>query len=381
MTRTHFSNGRILTNGGEAQSLMIADDLITAIGERPAGEVIDLQGGYLLPGFIDTQVNGGGGVLFNDQTTVDGIAAIGEAHARYGTTGFLPTLISDELQVVDAAMRAVEAAIDQGVPGVLGIHIEGPFLSLERKGIHNPAMFRTLDADAKALLKSLKQGKTMVTLAPETCTAEDITELTQAGVIVSAGHTNATYEQARAALEAGVTGFTHLFNAMSPFHHRAPGVVGAALEHQASFCGLILDGFHVHPAAVRVALRCKPVNRFMLVTDAMPTVGAAVKAFKLGEKTIRVIEGALLGEDGTLAGSDLDMASALRFAVEHVGVSVADAATMASEAPAEFLGISGQAGRLAVGRKADLIWLDRELQVRGVWRCGRALSLPIATAA
>jgi N-acetylglucosamine-6-phosphate deacetylase len=222
----------------------------------------------------------------------------------------------------------------------------------------------------------LKRGKTMVTLAPETCTPEDIAELAQAGVIVSAGHTNATYEQTRAALDAGVTGFTHLFNAMSPLHHRAPGVVGAALENQTSFCGLILDGFHVHPAAVRVALRCKSADRFMLVTDAMPTVGSSAQTFKLGEKNIRVEDGALLGEDGTLAGSHLDMAGALRYAVGTVGATLKDAAIMAATAPAAFLGLSEITGSLAVGQRADLVWLDKYLQVRGVWCDGKASFSP-----
>ncbi len=376
MSRITFTNGQILTPEGapEMRSLTIDGGLITETSTT-SDEIIDLDGGYLLPGFIDTQVNGGGGALFNDAPDAATIATIGKAHAQYGTTGFLPTLISDKLSVVDAAMRAVEAAIQQGVPGVMGIHIEGPFLNVARKGIHDPAMFRTLDADAKALLKSLSHGKTMVTLAPETCTPEDIAELTEAGVIISAGHTNATYDETVAALKAGVRGFTHLYNAMSPLNHRAPGVVGAALEDRASYCGLILDGHHVHPAAIRIALHCKPVDRFMLVTDAMPTVGADSKTFRLGEKTIRAEGGALLGEDGTLAGSDLDMASAVRYAVETVGVSLAEAALMAATAPAAFLGLSGVTGSLKAGLRADLVWLDKNLQIRGVW-CGGESRLP-----
>jgi N-acetylglucosamine-6-phosphate deacetylase len=381
MTRTHFINGRVLTPDGEAHSLTMANGRIEAIDRAGSGETIDLEGGFLMPGFVDTQVNGGGGVLFNDAPTAETISTIGEAHARYGTTGFLPTLISDRLSVVDAGMRAVEGAIAAGVPGVLGIHIEGPFLSVEKKGIHNPAMFRTLDAEAKALLKSLKRGRTMVTLAPETCTNEDIAELAEAGVIVSAGHTNATYDQTKLALAAGVTGFTHLFNAMSPLNHRAPGVVGAALEDTDSYCGLILDGHHVHPAATRIALRCKGAERLMLVTDAMPTVGAAVTSFQLGEKTIRVLDGALMGEDGTLAGSHLDMAAAVRYAISTVGAGPAEAAIMAATAPAGFLRLSETLGALKVGLQADLVWLDDKFEVRGVWRCGHALSLPIATAA
>ena len=374
MSSLTFINARIVTPGGLVDgNLTCEGETITAIGPASGGgEVIDIGGGYLLPGFIDTQVNGGGGVLFNDETNVAGIAAIGAAHRRFGTTGFLPTLISDELDVIDAAMRATEAAIEAGVPGVLGIHIEGPFISRERKGIHNPAMFRTLDAQSKALLKSLKRGKTLVTLAPENCTPEDIAELAAAGVIIAAGHTNATYETTVEALKAGVTGFTHLFNAMSPMTHRAPGVVGAALEDETSFCGLIADGRHVSWPVIRVALRAKAHERFMLVTDAMPTVGSSTKTFILNGQKIHVEDGVCVGEDGTLAGSDLDMAEAVRNCVNHGGVSIADAAMMAATAPARFLGLSAARGSLAAGQRADIVWLDKDLQVRGTFIGARA---------
>lgn len=374
MTSLTFTNARIVTPTGTINGSLRCDGAtIVEIGDlTPQGETIDVDGGYLLPGFIDTQVNGGGGVLFNDQTTVDGIAAIGRAHRAYGTTGFLPTLISDELDVIDAAMRATEAAVAEGVPGVLGIHIEGPFISKDRKGIHNPDMFRTLDARSKALLKSLKRGKTLVTLAPENCTPEDLRELAQAGVILAAGHTNATYDQTVTALKAGVTGFTHLFNAMSPMTHRAPGVVGAALEDQTSYCGLIADGRHVDWAVLRIALRCRPHDRFMLVTDAMPTVGSTTKTFVLNGQTIRVNDGVCVGIDGTLAGSDLDMATAVRNLVTQVGAPLDQAAIMAATAPAAFLGVSASRGALSVGQRADMVWLDDALQVRATYIGGRS---------
>lgn len=370
MTATSFINAQIATPDGRliTGTLTCEGETITAVGDHAAtGEVIDLQGGYLLPGFIDTQVNGGGGVLFNDETTAEGIAAIGAAHRKYGTTAFLPTLISDELSVIDAAMRATEDAIAQGVPGVLGIHIEGPFISKQRKGIHNPEMFRTLDAESKALLKSLKRGKTLVTLAPENCTPEDIAELAAAGVILAAGHTNATYETTVEALKAGITGFTHLFNAMSPLTHRAPGVVGAALENLTSYSGIIADGHHVDWAPLRIALRTRPIDRFMLVTDAMPTVGSATKTFVLNGQTITVRDGVCVGPDGTLAGSDLDMATAVRNTVEHIGRTLPEAALMAATAPARFLGLGASRGSLAVGQRADIVWMDADLQVRGVF--------------
>ena len=373
-----FINAQIVTPDGIVSGTLTCDgETITAIeagaiGDRANGEIVDVAGGYLLPGFIDTQVNGGGGVLFNDDTSVEGIAAIGRAHRLYGTTGYLPTLISDEIEVIDAAMRATEAAIAAGVPGVLGIHIEGPFISKERKGIHNAAMFRTLDADSKALLKSLKRGKTLVTLAPENCTPADISELRDSGVLVAAGHTNATYETAVAALKAGVTSFTHLFNAMSPMTHRAPGVVGAALEDQTAWCGLIADGRHVDWAVLRIALRTRPIDRFMLVTDAMPTVGSKQKTFMLNGTRIHVENGVCVDDNGTLAGSDLDMADAVRNVVQKVGRSLPDAALMAATAPARFLGLDAERGSLATGQRADIVWLDKTLNLKGTFIGARA---------
>jgi N-acetylglucosamine-6-phosphate deacetylase len=370
-----FTNAQIVTPGGVIAGTLTCDgERITAIEDSPApgADIIDAGGGYLLPGFIDTQVNGGGGVLFNDDTTVDGIAAIGRAHRAYGTTGYLPTLISDQLDVIDAAMRATEAAIAAGVPGVLGLHIEGPFISKDRKGIHNPDLFRTLDADSKALLKSLRRGRTLVTLAPENCTPADISELRDAGVLVAAGHTNATYDTATAALHAGVTSFTHLFNAMSPMTHRAPGVVGAALEDQDAWCGLIADGRHVDWAVLRVALRARPIDRFMLVTDAMPTVGSQQKTFMLNGKRIHVENGVCVDDSGTLAGSDLDMADAVRNVVQTVGRTLPEAAVMAATAPAQFLGVGAERGSLRVGQRADIVWLDRKLNLKGTFIGGHA---------
>ena len=373
-------NGRILTQTGivDGKAVTIRDGRITGVldsADIPADAVRrDLDGGLLVPGFIDTQVNGGGGVLFNDSTTVEAIAAIGAAHRAYGTTGFLPTLISDDLDVVDAAMRAVEQAIEAGVPGVLGIHIEGPFLNVKRKGIHDSTKFRVLDDQAVALLSSLKRGKTLVTLAPETTTPDRVTRLAEAGVIVAAGHTNAAYGVVRKALDAGLTGFTHLFNAMSPLTSREPGVVGAALESQSAWCGIIVDGRHVDPTVLRIALRTRPLDRFMLVTDAMPTVGMVDKSFDLQGRHIRVIDGVCVDDNGTLAGSDLDMIGAVRNAVSMLGLSLEDAVSIASHAPAAFLGLACDRGAIAVDQAADLVLLDEDLSVRETWIDGQTVS-------
>lgn len=382
MTVTHFTHTRIVTPGGVIEgALSVASGMIVSIGDdAKGGNVIDLGGDWLLPGFIDTQVNGGGGVLFNDAPTVETIRAIGAAHAAFGTTGFLPTLITDDLAAIDTAMRAVEAAIEAGVPGVLGIHIEGPFINVARKGIHDSAKIRALDADSLALLSSLKRGRTLVTLAPELCTPDDLRALTGAGVVIAAGHTDADYDTMRAALGAGVTGFTHLFNAMSPLGHRAPGVVGAALDDQASYCGIIVDGHHVHPAALRIALRAKPIDRFMLVSDAMSTVGTDMTEFLLDGRPIEVRDGVLRGADGTLAGSSLDMASALRNVIAMTNVTLADAATMAAAAPAGFLGIAPRHGTVSVGARADLVRMTPDLAVKDVWIGGNALRADAARA-
>ena len=366
---TALVNGQVLTpQGFQSLDVVVEGERIVEIGSRlAAARRIDLEGGYLLPGFIDTQVNGGGGALFNDAPTVETIATIGAAHRAYGTTGFLPTLISDDLATVAQAIAAVDAAIEAGVPGVLGIHIEGPFLSEERKGVHDASKFRTLDDASIDLLASARCGRTLVTLAPETTTPQMIARLAAAGVTVAAGHTNATYDVLTGALEAGVTGFTHLFNAMSPLTSREPGAVGAALESQGSWCGIIADGRHIHPAVLRIAFAAKRRDRFMLVTDAMPSVGMADKRFTIQGRPIRVVDGVCVDENGTLAGSDLDMAGAVANAVRMAGLPLEEAASMASTYPAAFLGLGEGYGRIAVGARADLVLLDTGLKPVRTW--------------
>jgi len=317
------------------------------------------------------QVNGGGGVLFNDDPSIESIQAIGQAHRHFGTTGFLPTLISDDLDVVARAIEAVRAAIGHGVPGVLGIHIEGPFLNADRRGVHDAGKLRSLDAAAVELLSTPHGGITMVTLAPERTTPELIRALSAAGVIVSAGHTNATFDELQPALAAGLRGFTHLFNAMSPLTSREPGAVGAALAAEQAWCGLIVDGHHVHPEVMKLALRAKRHDRFMLVTDAMPSVGSDLKSFRIQGRSITVTGDRILDEDGRLAGAHLDMASAVRNSVKLLGADLATALRMGSRNPAEFLGLA-DVGRIATGQRANLVLLDDELQVRGTWIDGNA---------
>ncbi len=371
-------NGRILADEGfvEGRAVLVDDGRIAAIvaAEDPRAKHAqrhDLRGALLLPGFVDAQVNGGGGVLFNDAPTVEAIRAIGAAHRRFGTTGFLPTLISDDLSVIARAISAVRDAIAAKVPGVIGVHIEGPFISAERKGAHDSAKFRDLDERGVQLLTSLGVGRTLVTLAPEMTTPETIRRLSRSGIVISAGHTNATFEVMLAALGNGVRGVTHLFNAMSPLTNREPGVVGAALMDPECWCGLIVDGRHVHPAVLQVALRCKRPDRFMLVTDAMPNVGADQDFFMLQGKRIEVRDGVCVDENGTLSGSAIDMASAVRNTVDLLGVPLEQAARMASTYPAQFLGLGGELGRIAPGYRASLVAVDERLTVQQTWIDGR----------
>ena len=373
MSSLALVNGRVLTDRGfEDVAVVVENGRIVALTPKDealpdATRTYDLQGATLLPGFIDCQVNGGGGVLFNNAPDVDALRRIGAAHRRFGTTGFLPTLISDDLEVMAKAIAATRRAIDEKVPGVLGIHLEGPYIAPARKGTHDEAKFRVPDANEISLATSLDNGVTVITLAPERVPAADIRALVARGAIVVAGHTAASYEETRAGLEAGIRGFTHLYNAMSPLTGREPGAVGAALEDEASWCGVIVDGVHVHPASLRVALAAKPAGKIFLVTDAMPPVGADDPSYELYGEVITARDGVVRNASGTLAGSALDMATAVRNTVKLLGVSLEEASRMASTYPAQFLGLANQYGRIAPGYRADLVALDDGLEVIDTW--------------
>lgn len=372
-------NGKVLTDNGLETGLAVLVEegrisaLVPADDPRVAAATqVDLQGHALLPGYIDAQVNGGGGYLFNNTPDVDTLAAIARAHRRFGTTGLLPTLISDDVAVMEKAIAATAAAIEAKVPGVLGIHLEGPYIAPARKGTHDASKFRVPDAAEIAMAASLRDGVTLLTLAPERVPVAAIRALVEAGVIVAAGHTAASYEQARAGLDAGITGFTHLYNAMSPLQGREPGAVGAALEDRDSWCGVIVDGVHVHPASLRVALAAKPRGKVFLVTDAMPPVGAEDPSYSLYGEVITAVDGVVRNAAGSLAGSALDMGTAVRNAVRLLGLPLEEAARMASTYPARFLGLGDRYGRIAPGYQADLVQVDDDLQVVATWIAGNA---------
>jgi N-acetylglucosamine-6-phosphate deacetylase len=258
------------------------------------------------------------------------------------------------------------------MPGVLGIHIEGPFLNRSRRGVHDSKHLRLLDSSLVSLLSGLRAGRTVLTLAPEMTTPDIIAELAAAGILVSAGHSEASFAETTDAISRGLRGFTHLFNAMARLEPRAPGIVGAALYDESTWCGIIVDGHHVDPIVLKLALRCKRHDRFMLVTDGMPAVGSSAPSFVLQGRTIRVVDGICRDENGTLAGTALDMAAAVRNAVSLLGLDIAEAARMASEYPAEFLGLGLELGRIAPGYRANLVLMDQELKVQKTWIEGLA---------
>jgi N-acetylglucosamine-6-phosphate deacetylase len=354
-------------------AVVVEGERIAAIvphAERPHGTTRDLGGGLLVPGYIDVQVNGGGGVLFNDDPTPEGIAAIAAAHRAYGTVGLLPTLVTDAREVMEAAIAATREA-RQATPATLGVHLEGPFLDPRRKGAHELKYIREITPEDIEMIATADCGAVMLTLAPNRVGAEAIAELARRGVLISLGHSEAGYEQARAAVEAGARAFTHLFNAMSAPVGREPGMAGAALDLTEAFVGIIADGHHVHAANLRIAFAAKRHDRFMLITDAMPPAAGGPDHFDLQGRRVTRADGYLRLDDGTLAGSVLTMDEAVRYAVNVAGLDLGTALSMASRVPATFLRRDHDLGRIAPGHLASLVHLDDELRVRDTWIEGR----------
>jgi N-acetylglucosamine-6-phosphate deacetylase len=354
-------------------AVVVEGERIAAIvpyAERPQGAARDLAGGLLAPGYIDVQVNGGGGVLFNEDPTPEAIARIAAAHRKHGTVGLLPTLVTDAPQVMTAAIAATREA-RRRTPATLGLHLEGPFLDPRRRGAHELKYIRDLAPGDVETIVDADCGAVMVTLAPNRVGAASIAELARRGVLVSLGHSEASYEQARAAIQAGARAFTHLFNAMSASVGREPGMVGAALDLADAFVGIIADGHHVHEANLRIALAAKRHDRFMLISDAMPPTAGGPDHFDLQGRRVTRANGCLRLEDGTLAGSVLTMDEAVRYVVNVVGVDLGDALAMASRVPATFLRRDNELGRIAPGHLASLVHLDDELRVLETWIEGR----------
>ncbi len=364
----------------EDAALLIEDGFVADIvpsAQLPLGlRAAQIEGGILAPGFVDLQVNGGGGVMLNDHPTAETIETICRAHGTFGTTALLPTLITDTSAVTAAAIQAGREAVRRKVPGFLGLHLEGPHLSLARKGAHEPALIRLMgEADLKALIEAKRTLPVLLsTVAPESVPPEQIARLVQAGLHVSLGHSDADAAAVRARVEAGATLVTHLFNAMSQLGNREAGMVGAALESGALWAGLIADGIHVAPESIKIALRAKQgTARVFLVTDAMATIGTDMTHFSLNGREIRRENGRLTLADGTLAGADLDMAAAVRFMHQRIGQPLGEALRMASLYPAQAIDRAPEHGRLLPGSRADIVHLDDALHARKVWIGGASV--------
>jgi len=335
-----------------------------------SSKIIELNGGTLAPGFIDLQVNGGGGAFFTNETNVDALTTMVNGHRPTGTTSMMPTLISDTRIVHQAGTKAVLDAIAQGNKSILGVHIEGPFFSLAKRGAHNEQYIRAMDSEDLSWLAEIKGCKVIMTLAPEAMQMMQIKQLVDAGVVVCAGHTNASYEDIIRATDEGLSGFTHLFNAMSPHTGRAPGTVGAALESKTTYCGIIVDGHHVHDGSIRLAFDTKPKGKLFLVSDSMSTVGSSQKSFTIYGEEIFEENGALVNKEGNLAGSAIGMIDAVRISVTEVGLPFDETLRMASLYPAQYMQLDNNLGKIKSGYRADLVHFDDNFCVKHTWVAG-----------
>ncbi|MEP3199119.1 MAG: N-acetylglucosamine-6-phosphate deacetylase [Lentilitoribacter sp.] len=361
-------NSGLLTNGERIEGI-VATDKVGADYQR-----VELSGGLLTSGFIDLQVNGGGGILLNQDPSIKGIQTICEAHLQFGTTSLLPTLITD---TPDITKRAIEAAIEAegtNLPGFLGLHLEGPHLSKIKKGAHSPQLIRHMsDKDITILCEAKRDiSHLLMTLAPEAVDSDQIAQLSACGIHLSLGHSAATAQEAKQAFNAGVSSVTHLFNAMSPLTHREPGIVGAALNTEDVYCGLIADGFHVNADAINIALQMKKGSgKLFLVTDAMSTIGTDQLEFELNGRTVKRQDGRLTLTDGTLAGADLDMISAVRFMIKETNCDMEEALRMASSYPAQYLNVAHEYGQLSHNAFANFIHMTDQIEILSVWQNGQ----------
>ena len=369
--------GRVLTTDGVVESdIEVRDGVISRFGSSaPAADTtIDARGLFVVPGFIDLQINGGFGHDFtNDPSS---IWEVGRRLPTTGVTGFLPTIITSPPKSIDAAMEVLDAGPPPGYVGAvpLGLHLEGPFLSPKRPGVHPPDLLRAPDT---ATVEAWTEGRhvRIVTLAPELPGGLELVErLAGRGVVVAAGHSDASYEQALAASEAGVSLGTHLFNAMPPLHHRAPGLVGALLTDPRAAVSLIVDGLHVHPAMVELTWRAKGRDRFVLVTDAMAAMGLSPGSYRLGDVAVTVGEDGPRDPAGRLAGSTLTLDAAIRNLIEFTGCSMTEGVRAGAASPASLLGDPTR-GRLEIGARADVVVLDDQLQVVATVVAGRVAYL------
>lgn len=361
--------------------LLVRDGKIVELGTKSQVKIpegfnkVDAQGLIICPGFLDLQVNGGGGVFLTENSTYDDVCVMARAHAKFGTTGMLPTILTSEKNNICKALKAVSEAVFKGTGGatILGSHLEGPFINEKKKGAHEVKFIRPPSIDDFELFYQASEGTMKIlTLAPEIEGSLSLIKYAKdRGVFLSIGHSVATYVQVCNAVEAGLSLATHIFNAMEGLGSREPGTVGAILANDKIKTGLIADCIHVHPMSMKIVIKSKGIKNVFLVTDAMPPIGTDLESFKLYDKTIYVKGGGCYAADGTLAGSALTMNIAVKNIHQQVGIPLNYAIAMATKVPAKAIGLSDRKGSLAVGKDADIVICDRGMRIFKVFAEGR----------
>ena len=334
---------------------------------------IELDQGILAPGFIDLQVNGGGGVLFNNSPNKESLNTIIKAHQFFGTTSIMPTVISDSLEVLEQCIKTVTEEIKNN-SSLLGIHIEGPFFNTKYRGVHQKQYISTINSDYLNLFESLRGFPVMLTLAPECISSQQLKHLTSLGIKTLAGHSDATYDELDDAINNGLDGFTHLFNAMGQISAREPGVVGSALHFENTFASIIVDLHHVHPSLIQLAYQLKPKGKLFFISDSMATINHGKPSFELYDEVVNESDGRLVNSEGKLAGSSITQIDAVKNAYQKCNIPLNQALAMASRYPAEYLGIANHWGSLKPGYRADLVHFDSNFKVHNAWVSGKQIN-------
>ena len=354
-------------------ALLIDDNSIIEIVDENnipnAFNKIELDQGILAPGFIDLQVNGGGGILFNNRPTKESLNTIINAHQFFGTTSIMPTVISDSIKVLTKCTRAVAQEIKKN-SGLLGIHIEGPFFSLKYRGVHQKKYISKLSSEYLELFSNLKEYPVILTLAPECISMKDLNHLASLGMKIMAGHTDASYDELEQAAKNNLNGFTHLFNAMSQMSAREPGAVGAALDFDNLYASIIVDLHHVHHSLIELAYQKKPIGKLFFISDSMATINHGEPTFELYDEVVSEQNGRITNAEGKLAGSSITQIDAVKNAYQKCNIPLDHALAMASRYPAEFIGVDRYLGSLKPNYRADLVHFDSNFKVNNVWTSG-----------
>jgi N-acetylglucosamine-6-phosphate deacetylase len=333
---------------------------------------IELNQGILAPGFIDLQVNGGGGILFNNRPTKESLNTIINAHQFFGTTSIMPTVISDSVKVLTKCTRAVTQEIKKN-SALLGIHMEGPIFSLKYRGVHQKKYISKLSSEYLELFSNLKEYPVILTLAPECISLKDLNHLASLGIKIMAGHTDASYDELEQAAKNNLNGFTHLFNAMSQMSAREPGAVGAALDFDNLYASIIVDLHHVHRSLIELAYQKKPIGKLFFISDSMATINHGEPTFELYDEIVSEQNGRITNAEGKLAGSSITQIDAVKNACQQCNIQLDHALAMASRYPAEFLGVEHYLGSLKPGYRADLVHFNSNFEVNNVWASGEQI--------